>query len=111
VVALSGDGSALYSIQALWTAAHLDLPITFVIANNKGYRILKQRLRAFHGSDADIGMDFTKPEIDFAGLARSFGVTAEHIAEPDAIRPALDAALTRLGPTLLDVAVDGSVGG
>ncbi len=111
VVALSGDGSALYSIQALWTAAHLELPITFVIANNKGYRILKQRLRAFHGSDADIGMDFTKPEIDFAGLARSFGVTAEHIAEPDAIRPALDAALARPGPTLLDVAVDGSLGG
>jgi len=111
VVALSGDGSALYSIQALWTAAHLELPITFVIANNKGYRILKQRLRAFHGSDTDVGMDFTKPEIDFAGLARSFGVTAERIGEPDAVRPALDAALERPGPTLLDVTVDGSVGG
>jgi len=109
VVALSGDGSALYSIQALWTAAHLNLPITFVIANNRGYRILKQRLRAFHGSDTDVGMDFTQPEIDFAALARSFGVTAERISEPDAIRPALDAALERAGPTLLDVIVDGSV--
>jgi benzoylformate decarboxylase len=109
VVCLSGDGSALYSIQALWTAAHLELPLVFVIANNKGYRILKQRLRAFHGSEAYVGMDFAKPEIDFAGLARSFGVTAERIAEPDALRPALAAAFARQGPTLLDVIVDGTV--
>jgi benzoylformate decarboxylase len=109
VVCLSGDGSAMYSIQALWTAAHLDLPVIFVIANNKGYRILKQRLRAFHGSEAYVGMDFAKPEIDFAGLARSFGVTAERIAEPDALRPALAAAFARQGPTLLDVIVDGTV--
>jgi len=111
VVALSGDGSALYSIQALWTAAHLELPITFVIANNKGYRILKQRLRAFHGSEAYVGMDFAKPEIDFAGLARSFGVTAERVADPAAVRPALDAALARPGPTLLEIMVDGAIGG
>ena len=109
VVCLSGDGSALYSIQALWTAAHLDLPITFVITNNKGYRILKQRLRAFHGSDTDVGMDLVRPEINFAGLARSFGVTAERVTEPDAVRPALEAAMARRGPTLLDVIVDGAV--
>jgi benzoylformate decarboxylase len=99
----------MYSIQALWTAAHLDLPITFIITNNKGYRILKQRLRAFHGSDTDIGLDFVKPEIDFAGLAKSFGLTAERITDPDAVRPALDAAMARSGPTLLDIIVDGSV--
>lgn len=109
VVAISGDGSALYSIQALWTAANLDLPVTFVITNNKAYRIIKQRLRAFHGSDTYIGMDFDQPEIDFAGLARSFGMTAERITDPDALRPALDAAIGRRGPTLLDVVVDGSV--
>ncbi|MFT5440193.1 MAG: benzoylformate decarboxylase, partial [Alphaproteobacteria bacterium] len=109
VVCLSGDGSAMYSIQALWTAAHLNLPLTFVITNNRSYRILKQRLLGFHQSDAYIGMDFDKPEIDFAGVARSLGVTAETITEPDAIRPALDAALARRGPTLLDVIVDGTV--
>ena len=109
VVCLSGDGSAMYSIQALWTAAHLNLPVTFVIANNRSYRILKQRLRVFHKSEAYIGMDFDKPQIDFAGIARSLGVTAETITEPDAIRPALDAALARPGPTLLDVVVDGTV--
>ena len=109
VVALIGDGSAMYSIQALWTAAHLDLPVTFIIANNKGYRILKQRLRASHGSETYIGMDFDQPELDFAAMARSMGVTAERITEPDAIRPALDAAIARRGPGLLDVVVDATV--
>ena len=58
VVCFSGDGSAMYSIQALWTAAHHKLPLTFVIANNGGYRIIKQRLLAFHGDDHYVGMDF-----------------------------------------------------
>jgi benzoylformate decarboxylase len=110
VVCISGDGSALYSIQALWTAAHLNLPITFVITNNKGYRILKQRLTAFHGSDNYLGMEFDKPEIDFAGIAQSFGVTAERITDPDAVRPALETAMARKGPSLLDVVVDGPIG-
>ena len=110
VVAIVGDGSAMYTIQALWTAAHLDLPVTYVIANNKGYRILKQRLLAFHDNDAFIGMDFAKPEIDFVGLARSLGMDAERVAEPDAVRPALEAAIASGRPTLLDVMVDGTVG-
>lgn len=109
VLCLSGDGSAMYSIQALWTAAHLDLPVTFVITNNKSYRILKQRLQAFHGSDNFVGMDFNQPEIDFASLARSMGVTAERVTEPDAVRPALEKAIASRGPVLLDVVVDGTV--
>lgn len=109
VVCLSGDGSAMYSIQALWTAAHLDLPVTFVIANNGSYRILKQRLRVFHDSEAYVGMDFDKPPIDFAGLAESMGVKSERVTEPDAVRPAIDAALASKGPTLLDVALDNTV--
>src|SRR5581483_1748761 len=51
VVCFSGDGSAMYSIQSLWTAAHHKLPLNVVIANNGGYRIIKQRLLAFHGDD------------------------------------------------------------
>ena len=61
VCCFSGDGSAMYSIQALWTAAHHKLPITYVIANNGGYRIIKQRLKSFHGNDHYIGMDFVDP--------------------------------------------------
>jgi benzoylformate decarboxylase len=106
VVAVIGDGSAMYSIQALWTASHLKLPLTYVIANNQGYRILKQRLRAFHGNDRFIGMNLTEPEIDFVALARSLGMTAERVTEPDAVAPTLEAAIASEEPTLLDVSVE-----
>jgi benzoylformate decarboxylase len=109
VVALIGDGSAMYSIQALWTAAHLKLPITFVILDNKGYRIIKQRLLAFHGNDNFVGMDFADPEVDFVGLANSLGMDAERITEPGAMRPALDAAIASNRPVLLDVMVERTV--
>jgi benzoylformate decarboxylase len=109
VMCYSGDGSAMYTIQALWTAAHLKLPITYVIANNGGYRIIKQRLKSFHGNDHFIGMDFADPKIDFAALARSMGMAAEHISDPDAVGPALRRAFSTPGPKLLDVVVDGKV--
>ena len=110
VLAVIGDGSAMYAIQALWTAANLNIPVTYVIANNKGYRILRQRLVAFHGSDRFVGMDFREPEIDFVGLARALGVEAVLVEEPDAVRPALDKALANDGPNLLDVAIDDGLG-
>ena len=110
VVAVIGDGSAMYSIQALWTAANAKLPITYVIANNGGYRIIKERLKSLHGVERYIGMEFRDPPIDFAGLARSMGVTAMRIADPDDIGPAIDEATRRNGPTLLDVLVDDGFG-
>src|SRR5581483_11742275 len=109
VLCYSGDGSAMYTIQALWTAAHLKLPITYVIANNGGYRIIKQRLLSFHGNSNFIGMDFADPKIDFAALAQSMGMPSERIAEPDAVGPALRRAFSTPGPKLLDVIVDGKV--
>lgn len=109
VCCFSGDGSAMYSIQSLWTAANAKLPITYVIANNGGYRIIKQRLLAFHGSDKYVGMDFQDPKIDFTALAKSLGMPAEQITEPDALAPALQRAFATPGPKLLDVIVDGRV--
>lgn len=109
VAAYVGDGSAMYSIQSLWTAAHHKLPITFVIPNNGGYRIIKQRLTAFHGSRNYVGMDFADPPVDYVGLARAMGVTAKRIEDPAKIRPALDASFKADGPTLLEVMVDGTV--
>jgi benzoylformate decarboxylase len=109
VCCYSGDGSAMYSIQSLWTAAHHKLPITYVIANNGGYRIIKQRLKSFHGNDHFIGMDFVEPKVDFTALAKSLGMPAEHITEPDAVGPALRRAFSTPGPKLLDVVVDGKV--
>ena len=107
VVAVIGDGSALYNIQALWTAAHLRLPMVYVIANNRGYRILKQRVRAGHGVERFVGMDFDDPPVDFAGLAAAMGLRSRRVVEPEHIGPALEEALAHSGPTLLDVLVDG----
>ena len=109
VVALLGDGSAMYSIQALWTAAHQKLPITFVVFNNGGYRIIKQRLKAFHGTDRFIGMDFVDPPIEFAALARSLGVQGHRVDTPAGFRAAYAEALAARGPVLLEVMIDGSV--
>ena len=100
----------MYTIQALWTAAHLKLPITYVMANNRSYRILKERLLAFHQNDQYVAMDLNDPAIDFAALAGSLGVPAETVTEPDQIGPALASAFNNDGPNLVDVVVDGSVG-
>ena len=110
VVAVVGDGSAMYSIQALWTAANARLPITYVIANNGGYRIIKERLKSFHGVEHYTGMEFKDPPIDFVGLARSMGVEAQQVTDPDAVAPAIADSIRRSGPTLLDVIVDDGFG-
>lgn len=110
VVCISGDGSAMFSVQALWTAANQKLPITYVICNNGGYRIIKQRLKSFHGNDHYIGMDFKEPELDWVGLARSMGMNALRVSEPDALFDTLkESCAGRRGPTLIDVVVDGAV--
>jgi benzoylformate decarboxylase len=108
VVCYSGDGSAMYSIQSLWTAAHHKLPLTVVIVNNGGYRIIKQRLLAFHGDDHYVGMDFVDPSVDFAGLAKSLGLEAMRITEAKDLAPALKSAFNRPGTKLIEVVVDGS---
>ena len=109
VVCYSGDGSAMYSIQSLWTAAHHKLPLTFVIVNNGGYRIIKQRLLAFHGDDHFVGMDFVDPPVDFTGLAKSFGLEAVRVTDPGQLKPALASAFSRPGAKLIEVVVDGAL--
>jgi benzoylformate decarboxylase len=109
VVSVIGDGSAMYSIQALWTAANMKLPITYVICDNKGYRIIKQRLKAFHGDENFIGMDFTDPEIDFVGLAQSLGMTARRVTDPKDIHQAVAEGVRSGKPNLIDVMVERSV--
>ncbi len=112
VVALIGDGSAMYTCQALWTAARYRLGVTFVILNNASYRILKQRIHAMKGfaaqADQYIAMDLEDPRVDFVRLAESLGVRAERIEKPPDVGPALGRALATSGPTLLEVQLDRS---
>jgi benzoylformate decarboxylase len=109
VVCFSGDGSAMYSIQALWTAAHQKLPLTVVIANNGGYRIIKQRLKAFHQDEHFVGMDFVDPPVDFVGMAKALGAEATRVTAGTDLAPELKAAFERAGTNLVEVVVDGSV--
>jgi benzoylformate decarboxylase len=85
------------------------LPLNVVIANNGGYRIIKQRLLAFHGDDHYVGMDFADPPVDFAGMARSLGLEAMRISEPGELQPRLSDAFARPGAKLIEVMVDGTV--
>ena len=100
-----GDGSAMYGIQALWTAAHEKLPITYVITNNRSYRILKERLISMRKSDKFVGMDIREPSIDYCALAQSMGVPAQRIVEPQDFAPALREAAASGGPRLIEVMV------
>jgi benzoylformate decarboxylase len=113
VVALSGDGSAMYSIQALWTAAHHDLAVVFLILNNREYRILKHNMDTYRqrfGAKPDRGypnMDLVSPDLGFVDMARGMGVEAARVSKPEELRSALDLALGAGRPYLLDIAIEG----
>jgi benzoylformate decarboxylase len=109
VVCYSGDGSSMYSIQSLWTAANHKLPLTFIIVNNGGYRIIKQRLLAFHGDDHYVGMDFIDPPVDFTGVAKSLGLEATRVTDPGQLKSVLSSAIGRPGTKLIEVVVNNSV--
>ena len=109
VVCFSGDGSSMYSIQSLWTAANHKLPLNFVIVNNGGYRIIKQRLLAFHGDDNYIGMDFVDPPVDFSGMAKALGLEAIRVTDPRELKPVLASAFSRPGTKLIEVVVSNAV--
>jgi len=112
VVAVVGDGSAMYTCQALWTAAHDRVGVIFVILNNASYRILKQRVNAMKGhaaqTDIYVGMDLTNPRVDYVGLAKSLGIAAERATTLPQVRELLTAALKAGGPMLIDVEIDRS---
>jgi benzoylformate decarboxylase len=110
VVALVGDGSATYTVQALWTAAHYRIPVVWVILNNTSYRILKQRLVMLRGlaeqADKFVGMELTDPAIDFIGLARSLGVAAESARTVHDVTDLIAKGLASNAPLLIDVPME-----
>ncbi len=110
VVALVGDGSAMYTIQGLWTAAREGVAGVFVIFNNQSYRILKQRTLALKGFSAQddryVGMDLDQPPIDFVGLARALGVPGERVEKTSDVAPALGRGLASDGPYLIEARLD-----
>jgi benzoylformate decarboxylase len=113
VISVVGDGSALYTIQALWTAAHHKVPVTWVIANNRSYRILKLNMLEYLGEGAAgrrfVEMDMTDPELDFSSIAGSFGVKGVRIEHPDEVGDAVRDAQKSGEPRLVEVVIEGDV--
>lgn len=114
VVVTIGDGSVMYAPQALWTAARYRLPITYVVANNASYAILKSGMDTLGLASAKRGvfpgMDLVDPEIDYLALARALGVRARRVDKPGEVETALVEALAHEGPALVDVAIDRGFG-
>jgi benzoylformate decarboxylase len=105
VAAIIGDGSTMYGVQGLWTAAHHKLPITYIIANNRSYRIIKERLVSMRSTAKFTGMDMRDPEIDFALMAKSFGLESRRVTNPQDIAPVLREAFASGKPNLVDLRV------
>ncbi len=103
VVCLIGDGSAMYSVQALWTAAQLALPVAVVVLDNAAYLALKA-LGAALGIDKPPGVDL--PALDIAAVADGLGCPARRVQRVDELDAALTEALAAPGPTLTNVVVD-----
>jgi benzoylformate decarboxylase len=115
VLALLGDGAALYGIQGLWSAAHYRLPVTFVVCNNGQYQILKAGARSLGLPAAAegrfLGMDLAAPAVDMVNLARSLGVAAERITEPAELATRVAESLRGDVPQLFDVTIQPSLAG
>jgi len=109
VLCVVGDGSAMYSPQALWTAAREQLPVVFAVVNNRQYLILKNNLRQRAGASAQSGryvaMDLVEPPIDYLALARSMGVEATLVEKADDVSDAVSAAWDAGRPHLLELPI------
>ncbi|PQA86941.1 benzoylformate decarboxylase [Hyphococcus luteus] len=101
VIALLGDGSSLYTIQALWSAAQECAPVTYVILSNGGYEALKGIARRWQ--TPSVGTDL--PDLDFIALAKGFGMPACRAQSAADLREALDKTFALPGPSLVDVVV------
>jgi acetolactate synthase-1/2/3 large subunit len=107
VICLQADGSAMYTVQALWTQAREGLDVTTLLLNNRSYAILKQELANFGAGDAgrralDM-MELARPALDWVGLARSMGVEAERAKTMEGLDRQLAAGLSSEGPYLIDL--------
>ena len=105
VIALIGDGSAMYAIQALWSAAQLRLPITFVILKNRRYAALREFASVFGYRAEDPVAGTELPDLDFVALAAGHGVHGVRVDDSSSLRAALTQALSAPLPMLLEVEV------
>ena len=117
VFGIIGDGSAMMTVQGLWTAANDNIPCIFVICNNGSYRVLKVNFSIYQKEVLELPetsggrlmySDFGTP-FNMAAIANSMGVHGERITDPSEIKPAVDRAVASGKPALLDIVIDGSL--
>jgi len=118
VIGFTGDGGSMYTIQALWTAAHYKIGAKFVICNNQSYRLLKDNILQYWREQVGdpvhefpSGFDLKDPVIDFAGLSRSMGVPAVCVDRPENVEAAVKQMLETPGPFLVDMVISNDVPG
>lgn len=105
VIAVIGDGSSMYSVQAVWTAVRLQLPITFVILNNARYAALQDFAPVFGFGPEDPVQGTDLPGLDFVTLGAGMGCPGVCVTEAPVLREALQSALSANGPSLVEVVV------
>jgi len=118
VVALVGDGSFQFGVQALWTAVRYEVPIAVVIWNNGAYQANRKFLHQYGGRAAATGRypgcALDHPSIDHAAISKAYGVEAEHVEDPAALTAALDRCFKTAAagrPYVVDVKVARRYGG
>jgi len=111
VLCLQADGSAMYTLQALWTQAREGLNITTVVLANRSYAILNMELHRV-GADADGSrarrlLDLTQPDLDFVALATGMGVPARRVDTAEELTAALEKSFAEPGPSLIEIPLPG----
>jgi benzoylformate decarboxylase len=111
VVAVLGDGCAMFGLQGLWSASRYEVPVTFVVINNGEYRTLKDTLDQSGGASAEhgryIGMDLAPPALDWQSAARLFGIDAVRAGSADELRDAVASGKDLAAPLLIEAPVTG----
>ncbi len=107
VISLEADGSAMYTLQALWTQAREQLHVTTLIFSNRSYAILNLELSRVGatggGEKASSMLDLTHPDLDFVSLATGMGVPAVRVSSADELVTALSRSLSEAGPSLIEI--------
>ena len=118
VIGFTGDGGSMYTIQALWTAAHHKINAKFVICNNQSYMLLKLNILQYWKEQVGVephtfphSFDLHSPVIDFAALAESMGVPGLRVERPEQVEEAVQRMLRHDGPFLIDMVISSDVPG
>jgi benzoylformate decarboxylase len=116
VIGLTGDGGSMYTIQALWTAAHYNIGSKFIICNNQSYMLLKLNIMQYWKEQVGVephafprSFDLGEPTIDFAAMAGSMGVPGIKVERPEQVEAAVRQMLDSKGPFLVDMLISNAV--